>query len=325
LSETTVEKSTPMITREQIQAALIQGQQHQGEPGAFPAGDDQFLRVAYYLSNVTQIKDYDALYNQVYKLSFAKLSVDYAQTYPLDQYAIDAQALKDYVVPWSNDKLANGGYPLSTGGTGLGATHRIYLSPDPRRAIAVYKHFLEQAKNAEWGKAVLTSKLGDYQIVTTCRDVIVIYISGQDMLDKLTATLREYQQNNAGYLLNEIPVMTAPLAGLQGVGYAEDLAPTQAGPVAAYWTEQDETWRDLHPWTGTQDWWFGLSHSQWRSVFILAALRMSGQSDLDHLRANLTKVAAVAGLTPATMHKKPTVSIELVAMIADVLFPAEEL
>jgi hypothetical protein len=49
---------------------------------------------------------------------------------------------------------------------------------------------------------------------------------------------------------------------------------------------------------------------------------MPGQSGLDGLRANLTKIAAVAGLTPATMYKKPAISKELVAMIADVLFPA---
>ena len=48
---------------------------------------------------------------------------------------------------------------------------------------------------------------------------------------------------------------------------------------------------------------------------------MPGQSGMDGLRANLTKIAAVAGLTPATMYKKPTISRELVAMIADVLFP----
>ena len=308
--------------REYIQAALIQDQQHQGEQGTFLPGDDQFLRVTHYLSNVTQIKDYEALYDQVYKLSFAKLSIDYTQTYSLDQYAIDALTLKDYVIPWSANKLGNGGYPLSTGGTGLGASHRIYLNPDPRRAIAVYKYFLEQAKNAEWGKAVATSKLGDYQVVTTCRDVIVIYISGQDMLDKFGATMQEYQQNNADYFLNEIPVMTAPLAGLRGVGYAEDLAPMRdGGQVAAYWQEQGKDWRDTHPWIGAQDGLFGLSHSQWRSVFIMAALRMPGQSGIDNLRANLTKIATAAGLTPATMYKKPTISLVLVAMIADVLFP----
>jgi hypothetical protein len=334
LSEETVNESTSKSMREHIQAALIQDQKQQGESAqkkvevsgeAFLPGDDQFLRVAYYLSQVTEIKDYQALYDQAYKLSFAKINVDYTQTYSLDQYANDAQALNGYVIPWQANQLGNSksGYPLSPGGTGYGATHRIYLNPDPRYAIAVYKYFLEQAKNAAWGKAVLSSKLGDYQVVTTCRDVTVIYMSGQDMLGIFSATLRQYQQDHANHFLDEIPVMTAPLPGLQGVGYAEDLAPLlDGGQVLTYWQQQDETWRDTHPWIGAQDGLFGLSHSQWRSVFILAALRMPGQSGMDGLRANLTKIAAVAGLTPATMYKKPAISKELVAMIADVLFPA---
>jgi len=321
--------------REHIQAALTQDQEQQGEPTqkkvevsgeAFPPGDDKFLRVTYYLSQVAEIKDYEALYDQVYKLSFAKINVDYTQTYSLDQYVSDVQALNGYVDPWQNNQLGNSrsGYPLSPGGTGYGATHRIYLNPGPGHAIAVYKYVLEQAKNAKWGKAINSSKMGDYQVVTTCRDVIVIYMSGQDMLDIFSAALIQYQQDHANHFLDEIPVMTAaPLPGLQGIGYAEDLAPlSDGGQVYAYWERQGQTWRDTHPWIGVDNTLlFGLSHSQWRSVFILAALRMPSQNGMDGLRANLTKIAAAAGLTPATMYKKPVISKELVAMIADVLFP----
>lgn len=317
--------------REHVQAALNQDQQQQGESTqkkievsgeAFLPGDDQFLRIAYYLSQATEIKGYKVLYDQVYKLSFAKLNVDYTQIYPLDRYANGALALEGYVKQWRADQLENGGYPLSPYGSGWGATHRVYLNPDPEHAIAVYKHFLEQAKVAQWGKAVNWSKLGDYQTVTTCRDVIVIYMSGQNMLDEFGAALQRYQQDNAGHFLDEIPVMTAPLSGLQGVGYAEDLPPMRdGGPVLAYWEQKNEIWRDTHPWIGENDGLFGLSHSEWRSLFILAALRMPGQSGMDSLRANLREIAMAAGLTPTTMYKKPVISEGLLSKIADVLFP----
>lgn len=333
LTETPINESKSKSVREHIQAALIQDQDQQGTSAqkkldvsgeAFPAGDDKFLRVAHYLSQVVEIKGYEALYDQVYKLSFGKINVDYTQTYPLGRYASDVQALNGYVNQWQANQLGNSqnGYPLSQGDTGFGATHRIYLNPDPTHAVAVYKYVLEQAKNAQWGKAVYSSKMGDYQVVTTCRDVIVIYMSEQGMGD-FSVAMRQYKQDHADHFLDEIPVMTAALlADLQGVGYAEDLAPWHdGGPVYAYWARQDETWREAHPWIGLHDGLFGLSHSQWRSVFILAALRMPGQSGMDGLRSNLTKIAAAAGLTPATMYKKPTISEELVAMIANVLFP----
>lgn len=316
----TVHEGTQKSIREYVREALAQDREQES---AFPPGDDKFLRVAHYVANSTQIGSYDILYNEIYRISFSKLGANYAQTYPLGQFSGNLNALKGLVSQWQASEVENSrsGYPFAPAGSGSGCSHRLYLNPDPSHAIAVYSYFLGSAKTARWGAAINWSKMGDYGIVTTYRDVIVIYLLGRDVLDELAAALLEYQQNNDGHFLDEIPVMTASLPGLRGVGYAEDLTfMRDGGPPLAYWRNQDEDWQNTHNWPGENDGLFFLSHSQWRSLFVMAALRMTGGGDMDSLRANLAKIAAAAGLTSATMHQKPDISENLVGLLADVLF-----
>jgi hypothetical protein len=324
---------TSKNVRDYIRQALKEDEQQQkqatqeGKGGAsggtvFPPQDDKFLRVAYRLCQHIKFSNHNDFYDQVYKLSFAKLDADYTQTYPAETYVSDVGILKNSVLPWQPGKVvrSGSGYPFFPSGNGDGATHRIYLNPVPGHATTVYKHVLGL-------KEILWSKLGDYQVVTTCRDLIVIYVSGTDALGKIKAALQEYQKNNTGHFLDEIPVMTTPLQGLSGVGYAEDLGYLpKDNEVVRYWLEKGEDWRATHPWISEPDTTgiVNLSHSSWRAVFILAALRMSGQGGMDELRKKLTTIAAAAGLAPDTMHTRPKITSTLVSLIADELFPAAE-
>jgi len=316
-------KDTPESTENIIRSALTADESYSGEV-VFREHDDKFLRVALFVCQQIPFNSYQRFCDEVYRISFVKLKIDYTKTYLPESFTSDAKKLS--VAPWNPDQAVHSadGYPFHPYGSGSGATHRIYVSPVPQHATAVYGHILELSgadKRIKW------SKLADYEIVTRCRDLLVVYVSGDDALADMATALQLYQQDNAAHFLNEIPVMTAPLRDLRGVGYAEDLGYLLPGnEVAKYFTAQDEDWQKKHDWIHSDDQTgiVNLSHSQWRAVFILAALRKSGNGGLDALRGNLVTIAIAAGLTPDTMHKRGQITAELVGLIAGVLFPEKE-
>jgi hypothetical protein len=329
LSESTEGKETPESTEDIIRRALTEDESYilpqtkeggaSGDTG-FSENDDKFLRVARYVFQQTIFGNYGSFCEQVYRISFVKLKMDCTQTYPPDAYIGDTD--KSLADCKRGHAIRSGdGYPFHPFGSGSGATHRIYLSPAPEYATAVYRYVLELSKADD---QIKWSKLSDYEILTKCRDPLVIYVSGDDTLEKMRAALQEYQQGNAHHFLKEIPVMTAPLTNLLGVGYAEDLGYLRAGnEVLKYFTDQTDDWQANHDWVHPDDRTgiVNLSHSQWRGVFIFTALRKSGHGGMDDLRKSLATIAGAAGLTPATMHKRPQITSELVGLIAEVLFP----
>src|SRR5262249_48604205 len=149
------------------------------------------------------------------------------------------------------------------------------------------------------------TKLGSYEVARTCRDVILVYTSDRKTVDIVRDSLLEYQQSgNTQHFADEVPIMTEPLEKLRGVGYAEDLGPLVEphNPVFTVFTSYDAAWQQEHEYPTKDSSIINFSHSQWRAVFIVAALRIARQkaqgheAGLEDFRAALREVAAAAKL-----------------------------
>jgi hypothetical protein len=66
------------------------------------------------------------------------------------------------------------GYRMETRDTHADKTHRIYIGPKPQHAVAVYKSLLDSEPPIVW------SKLADHEILTTCRDALIVYVGSVD-------------------------------------------------------------------------------------------------------------------------------------------------
>jgi hypothetical protein len=294
------------------------------QSGDFTPNDNWFLRIAHTVFQTIAFRDREEFCNTCHRVSLKKIDFD-VLTYSAEEYLLDVQkSLKGKI-----ERIPSGtairshfsGYPMKTSQQSGSVTHRIYINPQPRHAAAVYGHLLDMKP------PMFLSKLSDHEILTTCRDTFVVYVSSLAAFTQILDILGSYQREHLDHFIDEIPVMTRPVDGLAGVGWAED-APLyrDGGPILDYYSkrrESDQSWAQSHPWpmeTPT----IGLSHSEWRSVFVLSALRRSAGGDISALRTELRDIAAAAKLTPQTMFMTATIGTELLGLVEDELFPQVE-
>jgi hypothetical protein len=330
LSEQSITSGT--LTAEQERLALIRHHvveafrkdpdPQNDQSGGFPPADNWFLRIAHTVSQAIDFKDREEFCNSCYRVSPKKIGFDLT-TYPVNDYLDDVQRSlsgKIEKIP-SLKAIESSGYPMKTPQDRGTVTHRVYVNPLPRHAAAVYGHLLDQRPS------MFLSKLSDHEILTTCRDSFVVYVTSDAAFTRILEILDAYQQGHRDHFFDEIPVMTQPVNGLTGVGWAQD-APLypNGGPLLDYHSkraESDHAWAELHPWP-MESAAIGLSHSEWRSVFVLAALRKSAGRDISALRTELSTIAAVAGLSPQTMFKTAVISAKLLELVENEVFPTVE-
>ncbi|TQL97987.1 hypothetical protein FB559_3599 [Actinoallomurus bryophytorum] len=284
----------------------------------FPPDVDRFLRIVHTVSRAITFKDHEDFCNSCYRMSFEKIITN-ASTYTADAYVRDVLLLEGKVAipPAKNIKSYVFGYPLQTQRNEGDIRYRVYLNPRPQHAVAVYRGLLDGNPPIVW------SKLADHELLITCRDALVVYVASGSALAEILARLRSYQWDNSDHFFDEVPVMTKPADDLAGVGWAVDLPMTKGGGhVYAHWEAKGEEWQRGRRWImdGTSaD--VNLSHSQWRSIFVLSALRKSAKGDISALRTELARIGDAAGLAPQAMFARPTIGPELVTLLENELFP----
>lgn len=309
------------LIRDQVVQAFRKDPNNQNDQsGGFTPNDNWYLRIAHAVSRKVEFKDREEFCNTCHRVSLKKMDLD-VHAYPAEKYIQDVKQSLSGKIPIPADKYIRGhpnGYPLKTPQRGGSVTHRIYINPHPRFAAAVYGHLLGKEP------PMFLSKLSDYEILTTCRDTFVVYVSSDAAFQRIIEILGTYQQEHREHFIDEIPVMTQPVGGLAGVGWAQD-APLyrDGGPILQYYLEKaksDQLWAQSHPWPAETET-IGLSHSEWRSVFVLSALRKSAGKDISELRKELGQIVTVAKLTPQTMFMTAEISSELLRLVEDELFP----
>ncbi len=202
-------------------------QRTEGSSSTFPSGLQHNLRNLWKQAQPEPKKefpDWNSLYEKWYKISSWK-----RQHQSNDEgWEKTKRNYDDYISKHHTEEIGKTAYPVHhhphPQHTGQGTSHRkippaarLYLNAKPSATSKVYNFVQELSKDVHMG--ITETKMGDYEIASTARDVIVIYIKDHDSEGRIIEHVSDYQRKgNGNDFKDEVPYFTRPVARGVGIG-----------------------------------------------------------------------------------------------------------